>query len=395
MCGSSDGEERASSGRGTRTFIAHSALTYNASTNTQYLEDDCLHFRVKEAAVLYSSPSISEFPSWQDSTLPSQSLCEFTLYEFSKRKQFNNEYCSTPFYTHPRGYKMRVVVDSNGKSFHSRGHVSVSVLLLKGEFDNELCWPFEGDVIVEVLNWRQDSQHHMRVINLSEHLTQDPPARVIASSGVGLECYLAQFMAHSAFDHDTTEICYLENDCLWFRVSGVIIYSNGSSPGPVPKVPLWLEATSTLVTTSFTMSNFSTRKLHSHYFESCYFYSDPKYYMTIEIYPAGHGAGKGSHVSVYPVILKGKHDQFLQWPFVGDVDVELLNWSADSHHYKKTLHLTQDSTHHRVSMGDIAATGLDCEQFIAHSVLEDSAFLLHNDCLHFRVNVVVRTHSDQ
>ena len=138
------------------------------------------------------------------------------------------------------------------------------------------------------------------------------------------------------------------------------------------------------------MSNFSTRKLFSHSFECYSFYCDPKYYMTIEVYPAGHGAGKGSHVSVYPVIIRGEYDQFLQWPFVGEVVVELLNWSVDNHHYKKTLHLTPDSTRHRMSMGDIAATGLDCEQFIAHSVLEDSAFL-HDDCLHFRVNVIVHT----
>ena len=53
-------------------------------------------------------------PSWQDSLTTTQSVCEFTLTEFSKRKQFSNHYYSPPFYTHPQGYKLCLIVYANG-----------------------------------------------------------------------------------------------------------------------------------------------------------------------------------------------------------------------------------------------------------------------------------------
>ena len=87
------------SGFGHQKFISHSSLSYNSTTNTEYLQDDCLRLRVKEVAV-YSTPLLHKTPSWQDHLNASQSVCEFTVTEFSNRKQFNNEYYSPPFYTH-------------------------------------------------------------------------------------------------------------------------------------------------------------------------------------------------------------------------------------------------------------------------------------------------------
>ena len=35
----------------------------------------------------------------------------------------------------------------------------------RGEYDNELEWPFEGDIRVELLNWRADKNHHSDTIS--------------------------------------------------------------------------------------------------------------------------------------------------------------------------------------------------------------------------------------
>ena len=32
--------------------------------------------------------------------------------------------------------------------------------LMKGDYDNNLQWPFEGDMLYELLNWREDNHHY-------------------------------------------------------------------------------------------------------------------------------------------------------------------------------------------------------------------------------------------
>ena len=146
---------------GNHQFISHSSLSFNSTTNTEYLQDDCLRLRVKEVAV-YSTPLLHKTPSWQDHLNPSQSVCEFTVTEFTKRKQFNNEYFSPPFYTHHRGYKMCLRVYANGNISGEGTHVSLYVCLMEGEHDDDLVWPFRGEVTMELINWREDKGHHQK-----------------------------------------------------------------------------------------------------------------------------------------------------------------------------------------------------------------------------------------
>ena len=125
-------------------FASHSSLPYNPTTGTQYLMDDCLRVRVKTIAS-FQTPLIPKTPVWQTT---SQSLSEFTLTEFSKRKKMNNKYYSAPFYTHENGYKVCLNVDSNGDGRGKDTHMSVFAGLMMGEHDNQLQWPMECDIIV-------------------------------------------------------------------------------------------------------------------------------------------------------------------------------------------------------------------------------------------------------
>ena len=70
------------------------------------------------------------------------------LREFSYLKQANKKWTSKPFYTHPGGYKMSLNAFANGIGKGKNSHVSVFANLMKGDFDSELQWPFQGDVIV-------------------------------------------------------------------------------------------------------------------------------------------------------------------------------------------------------------------------------------------------------
>ena len=92
---------------------------------------------------------------------------EFIISDFSEKKKANEKWISSPFYTHSRGYKFRLVVFPNGDG--SRSHLSVYAQLMRGEYDNELEWPFEGDIRVELLNWRADKNHHSDTIDFNRH----------------------------------------------------------------------------------------------------------------------------------------------------------------------------------------------------------------------------------
>ena len=74
------------------------------TVSPQYLHDDYLKLRV--SAIVYSTPLLPLTLAWQDSLSTTQSGAQFTLTEYSKRKQFDNRYYSPPFTTSPQGYRL-------------------------------------------------------------------------------------------------------------------------------------------------------------------------------------------------------------------------------------------------------------------------------------------------
>lgn len=66
--------------------------------------------------------------------------------------------------------------------------------------------------------------------------------------------------------------------------------------------------------------------------ESPSFYTDRYgYRLCMKLYPNGDGAGKGSHLSLFLVILQGEHDFMLQWPFLHKVEFVLLDQQTQQH----------------------------------------------------------------
>ena len=58
----------------------------------------------------------------------------------------------SPFYTHTRGYKLSLVVHTNGYGIYTGTHMSVGICIMKGEFDDDLQWPFQGEITVQLLD---------------------------------------------------------------------------------------------------------------------------------------------------------------------------------------------------------------------------------------------------
>ena len=155
------------------------------------------------------------------------------------------------------------------------------------------------------------------------------------------------------------------------------------------------------------MKRIDTRKLPTHIkFEQCTekmkdevcfspdFYTSPEgYKMCLGIYLNGNNDGKGTHVSCYIYLMTGKYDDTLEWPFHGEVTIELLNQLEDKNHKKSIVSFdafTGDIYKQRVT-GGMAIAGKGENKFIPHSELAYNSITncqyLKNDTLFFKISV--------
>ena len=198
------GGERAESGWGTSTLIAHKDLNFNPANNCQYLKHDHLRFRIITVESL-SEPGV----------LPT----EITMTNFEQHKTDSDYWYSPPFYTHPQGYKMCLNVEANGSGKGKGTHVSVFACLMRGEFDDHLKWPFRGHVTVAMLNQLEDNKHTTKTIPFTNTTDIKIIGRVTdgerAPTGLGYRT----FIAHTDLTYTPTKKPqYLKYDFLRFRI---------------------------------------------------------------------------------------------------------------------------------------------------------------------------------
>ncbi len=150
---------------------------------------------------------------------------------FKEKKDNNIMFCSDPFYTNPRGYKMFIFIDVNGYGKFKGTHVSVGVILMRGEYDDQLEFPFKGTIKFELLNQLEDKNHHCK--SCTHDGTQDYSKRVIDGERSNKANGAPAFICHGYLGYNATKNCqYLQDDCLVFRISV-----------DVPSYKPWLQCT--------------------------------------------------------------------------------------------------------------------------------------------------------
>ena len=136
---------------------------------------------------------------------------------FKHLKSNNIFWFSDPFYSHPGGYKMAVVVSPYGCSDGAGTHTSVHVQLRHGEFDDQLQWPFNGLVTIEAYNWTINQWSGSTTINLTN--TQHPEyvdrPRKFRNASKGC----ARYISYAALERHYLNV--VGHDCLSLRVSSV------------------------------------------------------------------------------------------------------------------------------------------------------------------------------
>ena len=131
----------------------------------------------------------------------------FRLSEYQRKRE--DTFRFPPFYTHPSGYHMALEVDANGCGAGKGTHVSVFVVILKGEYDSGLKWPLLGKLTITLLNQLEDNNHLKTIMPLD---TKD-------NTRVGSIWGYSKLIPHSALGHNPSKNTqYLKNDTLYFRM---------------------------------------------------------------------------------------------------------------------------------------------------------------------------------
>ena len=233
-------------------------------------------------------------------------MCQFMVANFSTYMKQNSEYLSPPFYTHPRGYKLHLSVFANGRNNGKGTHVSIYATLMRGEYDDQLKWPFEGDVVVELCNWKEDKGHHEDTFSFAK---MDGYYRVNGHSMD--ECKLGrnQFISHlSLLYNSATNTQYIQDDCLCLRVKAIAVYYTPQ----VLKIPSWQDPlTPSQSVYEFTLTEFSKRRQFDNKCYSTPFYTHQKgYKLCLGVDSKGYGSGKCGVVTDIE-LYHGVHDVIL------------------------------------------------------------------------------------
>ena len=151
--------------------------------------------------------------------------CIMIMNHYTQHKKNRDVWYGPPFYSSTEGYKFCLAVHANGDNTGKDTHLSLYVVLMKGPNDASLKWPFKGEFVVQLMNWREDSNHISSVIKFDEYTPKEWSRRLYdeerAANGRGKH----RFLIHSFFSYNAVKNTeYLSEDRLCLKVVKVNLY---------------------------------------------------------------------------------------------------------------------------------------------------------------------------
>ena len=142
---------------------------------------------------------------------------DIVMDDFEKHKKSNDAWYSPPFYTHLGGYRMCLMVVANGAGRGEGTHVTVSVCLMRGEFDDLLKWPFRGEVTIQLK--KNDPPHYQEILPLNDNTPNERMCKPTEERNGGWGYY--KYLSHA----DLYAGGYLKDDKLVFCISDIVVKS--------------------------------------------------------------------------------------------------------------------------------------------------------------------------
>jgi hypothetical protein len=88
----------------------------------------------------------------------------FQIPNFTQRVVNDELWYSPPFFTHRGGYKFCLKVFCNGDIQGHSKWLSIFAVLIRGENDHKLHWPFSGKLTITIPNKLKNSHHQVKMI---------------------------------------------------------------------------------------------------------------------------------------------------------------------------------------------------------------------------------------
>ena len=201
--------------KGEGGFVPYDKLNCDSANQCHYLKNNCLRIRVTRVVN-------RDVLQLQRRCLAIESrfcLCpiEFTMADFKQLKQEHDHWYSPSFYTHARGYRICFQV-----SAYEHTRIAVFVHLMQGDFDNALKWPFRGDITIQLLNQLQNRGHYEKTVAFTD-MTPDIYAGRLPACVMNEAWGKIDFISYDELAcKQATNIQYLYNDCLRFRVTAKV-----------------------------------------------------------------------------------------------------------------------------------------------------------------------------
>ena len=151
-----------------------------------------------------------------------------------------------------------------------------------------------------------------------------------------------------------------------------------------------LEATSYNGTYIWKIDNYSRRFQEAVSGKTLSIYSPPFYVgrfgykVCARMYPNGDGIGKGTHMSMFFVIMRGEYDALLPWPFVQKVHFRLIDQDRIRDGYDAFRPEPHSSSFKRPTSDMNIASG--CPTFISQSELRQGGFI-RSDTMFVKISV--------
>lgn len=120
-------------------------------------------------------------------------------------------------------------------------------------------------------------------------------------------------------------------------------------------------------------------------YSTAFYTSRSGYKMCVRLYPNGDGMGKGTHVSIFFVIMRGNYDALLGWPFGHRVIFRMIDQGQNGNHLIDSFRPDPSSTSFKRPTSEMnIASG--CPLFMPLSKLDDpSVSYVKDDVMYVNV----------
>ncbi|KAL7867420.1 hypothetical protein AOLI_G00152340 [Acnodon oligacanthus] len=135
------------------------------------------------------------------------------VHDYHRKKEAGTPLNSPPFYTSRSGYKLSARVYPGGEGTARGTHLSLYVMLMRGDFDSLLPWPFRQNVTLTVLD-QSGSRNHINC-SFSPDTASESFRRPVSENNSALG--FPRFVSHGELEAPRNAV-YIRDDTLFIKV---------------------------------------------------------------------------------------------------------------------------------------------------------------------------------